>query len=53
MGNLFTSDESRILASFFGIRKQSDLDNDANKLTPEQLIVAGIIAVSGVVCGGA
>jgi Protein of unknown function (DUF2970) len=32
--------------AFFGIRKQSDLDNDADKLTPGQVIVAGIIGAA-------
>ncbi|HET7060594.1 MAG TPA: DUF2970 domain-containing protein [Nitrosospira sp.] len=29
--------------AFFGIRKQSDLDNDASTLTLGQVIVAGLV----------
>jgi len=32
--------------AFFGIRKQGDLDNDAAKLTPGQVITAGLIGAA-------
>lgn len=32
--------------AFFGIRKQSDLDNDASTLTPGQVIVAGLVGAA-------
>lgn len=32
--------------AFFGIRKQSDLDNDASTLTLGQVIVAGLIGAA-------
>jgi hypothetical protein len=30
--------------SFFGVRKQADYDSDAKKVTPVQVIVAGLVS---------
>jgi hypothetical protein len=30
--------------SFFGVRKQADHDSDARKVTPVQVIVAGLVS---------
>jgi hypothetical protein len=30
--------------SFFGVRRQADYDSDARKITPVQVIVAGLVS---------
>lgn len=45
-GGTFLQAMKAVSWAFFGIRKQSDLDNDADKLTPGQVIVAGIIGAA-------
>ena len=32
--------------AFFGVRKQSDLDSDAQSLTPAQVIIGGLIGAA-------
>jgi len=32
-----------VLSAFMGIRKKSDLENDAANLTPAQVVIGGII----------
>lgn len=47
----FSQIAKAVFWAFFGVRKQSDLDNDAQSLTPAQVIIGGLIGAALFVIG--